>query len=81
MPRGKLVGVEEEKIEGVTSISNSEFHHLQRRTSDVEFRPYKCWIPYFLYIGVLSDILCFSKKIGTVKKSNFFFFHKKKLFT
>ena len=37
--RVKLVGVEEVKIEGVTSILNSEFFRLQRRTSDVEFRP------------------------------------------
>ena len=43
--RSKLMGVEEEKIEkkviieGVMSISNSEFFHLQRRMTGVELRP------------------------------------------
>ena len=67
----------------MTSISKSQFYHLQRRTSDVKFRPSKCWVPYFLIIGGYSKKNCFTKKqILTVKKKfQKSLFCKKKLFT
>ena len=64
----------------MTSISKSQFYHLQRRTSDVKFRPSKCWVPYFL-IGGYSKKNCFSKKNLTLKKNPKKPFSQKKLFT
>ena len=66
----------------MTSISKSQFYHLQRRTSDVKFRPSKCWVPYFLIIGGYSKTICFTKKkFLTVKKNPKTPFSQKKLFT
>ena len=65
----------------MTSISKSQFYHLQRRTSDVEFRPSKCWVPYFLYRGIIVKKIVCKKKFVTVNKIRKKPFSKKKLFT
>ena len=44
-------------------------YHLQRRTSDVKFRPSKCWVPYFFdNRGAIVKKFVLQKKILTVKK-------------
>ena len=64
----------------MTSISKSQFYHLQRRTSDVKFRPSKCWL-FFDNRGAIVKNFCFTKKnLLTVKKISKKAFFAKKTF-
>ena len=60
----------------MTSILNTEFFHLQIRTSEVEFRPEKCWVPYFL-LGFLVIFFVYKKNYNSNKNSKKVFSQKK----